>query len=151
MGSVLVLGGESTGGRLLARLLDADPDLDVDHYSMPHGGGADRRWPTDVELHAGEYDAVLVTLRSWLPMVASKRENHRPDATVEEIAAEIREAYERIIVWCQQRPVPWRFVLYDALVATPAETLTGICEFLDRPPLPLAEMVENGNTKWLAA
>jgi len=143
---VLVLGGESTGGHLTARLLSADSKLKVVHYSMPHGGLDERHWPTDRELRGATPDAVVVTIRAWGPMMASKVVRHEPDpARAEE---EVMEAYERIFAWLQRRARRWRWLVYEALVADPETVMESLWRWLGRPPLPLSEPVEDADAKW---
>jgi len=143
---VVVLGGESTGGRLVARLLGADAGLAVEHYSMPHGGGAARHWPTDCELADAAPAAVLVTIRAWVPMVASKAAHHVPNMAHAE--REAAEAYERIFAWLHSSGHRWRWLVYEALVARPEATMAGVWRWLGRPVLPPTELIEDGDAKW---
>lgn len=147
MVQVLVIGGESTGGRLLQRLLSVDDGLRVEHFSMPHGGGEDRHWPTKVELVGRRYEAVLVTVRSWSPMIRSKVERHVPlGATVAELEAMF--AYEQIMAWLTGSGNHWRFVVYEALIADPDRVMADIWDWLGRPRLAVSEDIVDGNAKW---
>lgn len=141
---VAVIGPESTGGRLVRRLLEAHPRLEVRHWSLPHGGGDERRWPF-TEASEFEPNAVIVTTRDWKPMVDSKAANHVRDTGLAE--QESRESYERLFAWLVGKR--WRLVSYEALMWS-TDCLESVFVWLGVPSIGSAEEVHDANLKWYA-
>lgn len=141
---IAVMGGESTGGRLVARLLSVDPGLDVIHRSLPHGARTEvgTHWPF-TEVATWRPDRVLVTVRDWDTSLRSKRLHHQPMRVLAE--DEHRHAYEQLFMWVRLEGWRWRFVVYESLVAAPHEAMENLWAWLGRDPQPLSEEVYDGN------
>jgi hypothetical protein len=160
----LVVGPESSGTRLTARLLaaagcrlvaivgeDDGPALPLDGHlplirrSIPHAC----EWPSMRELRAllcTERVQAVVTTRDWFAMAESQvRHGHTPD--VETSHANIRRAYGEIFSGLVDVGVPYVASSYESLVCERGYgprllTLVGL------PPASVATY--DGNAKWYA-
>lgn len=149
---ILVTGPESSGGRLAAQLLAADPGLDVAHFSAPHGpAGGDRHWPDTRDYAGFAPERAVVTVRDRLPMVCSQLIHHLPGATAAVADANVDEAYRRTFRWLRARAVPLWLLDYEQLVAHPHDELAQLWRWLGRPMPDLAGQITiyDGDAKWI--
>lgn len=102
---VLCTGAESSGTRLLTRIVDTGEGIEAIHRSIPH----EVHW--DLSL-VGEVDAAIFIARSWSAVAASQR-NRRLVKSTEQAHDHIRAAYRTFFEWVT---VPWWLVTYGQLV-----------------------------------
>lgn len=146
MTRVAVVGGESTGGRLLRRLLEPDDRLTVQHWSFPHGPRtAGTFWPIG-PLADFDPDFILVTVRGWEPMLASKKAHHQPDAELAE--SEVQLGYQKLFTYLSLTQKPWRFVVYEFLVAYPHTAMEGCWTWLGCSSHPITEPIYDADEAW---
>jgi hypothetical protein len=147
----LVTGAESTGTRLVTRILigggcigDGDHEqrwdsalptsepLVVIRRSLPHGGA----WP-DLErllrtLEEREYSTYgVITTRDWATVVRSQLRDHQHATSADEAIAHMRTAYAVALRALADRPY-W-FVSYEALVRTGRAAAERLAEQLELP------------------
>ena len=159
---VLVVGPESSGGRWVADLLraGAPSEVEVAHYSMPHGPDGrereaphdfaaaaaervwrmrpstllpldwGRHWPTEHDFDDFDPDRVLITTRDWLPMTASAGATH----PITDGTRPGEEATLRIFRWLDGATHPFRLVSFEALVEHPPRVLASIYDWLEAGP-----------------
>lgn len=169
-GSYLVLGPESSGTRLMTRLLmaagcrgddghgqhfdDELPSADgtpiVWRRSVPHA----EQWPDIQTMVAqltdtGYSTQAVVMTRAWWAMMPSQVANRNvPD----QLAAlgRIRRAYAHIYGPLWDCGVPFTVVSYEALVQWPGETVGNLCDLLGlpMPALDVVETIKDANSKW---
>jgi hypothetical protein len=162
----LVLGPESSGTRLLTRILIAagcygddgheqrldsaipDEPLLVWRRSLPH----DKQWPDIaglvglLRLH-GYAVTAIVSSRDWHAMALSQvQAPHAPDVST--ALVQIQQAYLRIFAGLRSTATPFRVVNYEALVMR-VETSIRLLEHLGLPAEARIE-VHDGNAKHYA-
>lgn len=162
----LVLGAESTGTRLVTRLLLASGCVgDGDHVqrwdsetptdplvvwrrSIPHN----KVWP-DIggmadSLRALGYDvSAIVTSRDWSAAVPSQVAiGHVPDA--ETALRQTRAAYPYIFAALLRHGIPYVLASYESLVTRP-EAIGRLCDLLGLPRAEHEDVVD-GNEKWFS-
>lgn len=135
---VLVAGPESTGGRLMARILE--PVVDVVHFSLPMGPSRGRRyWPPATDWEGERFDRAVIMVREWHAAASSQARNHGQDDPY----ATMRNAYRALV----DIEVPWWIVTYESLLVHPHATVEHLCKWLGvlAPDLP---EIKDGNLKW---
>lgn len=133
---VLVVGLESSGTKLLTRLLA--PVCDSVHRSVPYGDD----WWAD----PGPVEAAVVIVRSWAPTAASQQaRGHVEKWTGLTVADKLRHSLPLLVYEVDRLDVPWTLVTYEELTANPARALTGVCQALGLPVPEPGEAVYNGN------
>jgi hypothetical protein len=130
---VVVLGPESTGGRLVNRLVNGH------HFSFPHGD----HWPDD-DIEALHPTHAVVCVRAWHPTIRSKTAHHTVTGAVEEL----QEAYIRIFGLLSWLDIPFMLVTYENLVARSDDVAAELAHFLERNHQPFDEVVTDQNAKW---
>lgn len=161
----LVIGPESSGTRLLTRILiqagclgqsghsqrwdGADPvgDPIVWRRSFPHAG----RWPNlpsiiqrlrdlEYELHT------VVTTRDWWAMARSQNNGHQHVSSMEEAFSHIQEAYRLIFLGISVADACYTMVSYESLVLRGRAYLAWLMPHLG---LPVPEIgLYDANAKW---
>lgn len=147
----LVLGPESSGTRLMTRLLiaagcfgDSGHEQRLDDYglehaakvivwrrSLPHGG----EWPLiphmveQLLMHDYEVTAVVMS-RDWHSMIISQQQAPHAE-TVEEAVCNIRTAYG--MIFAGLRGTPFEVVNYEALIQRPLDTFRYLAQRLGLP------------------
>lgn len=153
----LVLGPESSGTRLMTRLLIAAGCEGTDEHvqpwdsqtptaplivwrrSLPHGG----QWP-DVQslitrLQAAHYSVTaLVMSRDWHPMALSQIDNGHV-ADMAQAIDHVRRAYGLIFPALAATQTPFELVNFESLVARPQQAAA---QLMTRLGLPVPECVE---------
>lgn len=167
----LVLGPESSGTRLLTRILvEAGCSGSNDHYqwwddhsfgdeelvvwrrSFPHAA----TWPdlSDLlnQLVAAGFERVvgLVTVRDHWAMACSQVLN-RPVMNVKAAEAHIEEAYTRIFAGLLKTGIPYRVLTYENLVARPVQIQRWLYQELDLPRIPDVEVFDGNDKHYLGA
>lgn len=134
---VAVVGGESCGTRLMARLL-AKAGCEVLHRSFPYEGAHLRHWPDGPVLDY-DPDAFVVMTRDWWAAAASQvREGHVPDDDT--AFGNLAEASCRIAAMVRGRP--WRGVGYESLVQRPQPVFDNVCAWLGLPSVEVGEVFD---------
>lgn len=137
---VLAVGVESSGTRLLARLLAESPDVDAVHRSVPHG----QDWWRD----PGELDAAVIIMRSWRHVIPSQMRNGHMDIWAHMSPhAKLRLALERMVIEVARLGVPFNLVTYADVVAEPQATMDDLWAWLGARSTQLGEAVYDGNHK----
>jgi len=161
----LVLGPESSGTRLVTRLLVAAGCAGTDAHhqwwdreaptaerivwrrSVPHGG----RWP-DVERmvwdlrEAGYAVRAVVTTRDWFPAAMSQNGQHV--RSLEQAYANLKRALPIILAHLQEAGVDYELVSYEGLVARPRQMVAWLTGRLGLPMPGQIEEIVDGNEKW---
>lgn len=165
--AILVLGPESSGCRLVARLLtQAGYVGDGAHHqrwdsglpsnepqivwlrSVPHA----KEWPNIQELaeqlrSVGYTVSAVVTTRHWPAMIPSQvASGHVPDAAT--ARANLMRAYPHIFVGLQAADVPFVVSTYEALLMP--NGVAELYQLLGLLPPAAHERVRNENDKWSA-
>lgn len=136
---ILVAGPESSGTRLLARLV-ANLGVEVLHKSMPHGPD----WP---DVNALDCDRAVFILRDWHATLESqKNAGHLNYWPLHDPEDRLRTSIAKMFVFEK----PYVLVTYEGLVKRPVATLYWIADWLGVPRQPLPEDVFDGNDKWLS-
>lgn len=144
MPTVLVAGPESSGGRLIFRLMNVHPDISAVHYSFPYGPSSGHRYfPTLKTLLSHNPTHLLITARDWEWMLKSKVANHLPDRHLAEV--EQQDAFIELFNIAAEIDIPWRTVSYEALVNEPHHVYADLLWFVGVSDMPLPEDVYNGN------
>jgi hypothetical protein len=170
MQGILVLGPESSGTRLITKILmlagcdgqdshcqEFDGGLPdpvkpiVWRRSVPHG----TEWP-DISLmiqkieKSGYEASVVITTRSWIPMIQSQIGNFLDIETGEQAIERIRNAYKFIFGHLRFQDIPFFVSHYESLIHETAIAINGMLQFLDLNPIPKEELnfIYNGNTKY---
>ena len=162
----LVCGPESSGNRLMTRLLVAagcygdgahfqrlDRAIPVHEHqivwmrSVPHA----HEWP-DLsgmvhQLRGLNYTVqVVVMSRDWTAVARSQvAAGHAPDEAT--ALSNIREAWRHIFTHLNLVDVPYVVVNYESLVQRPSAALAGVMALFGLP-LPEHEYIYDGNVKW---
>lgn len=144
---VVILGPESSGGRFVHRWLDSHPDIDAEHWSMPHGPPGERRWPTNTGEITPRVDLLVVTQRMAEPMIASQMEYHPVDE--HEAAQNVSTTYLLVHRWAAREHTIPEFVSYEALVTYGERAMARVWQRLNLDPVPCPERIIDGNEKWL--
>ena len=163
----LVLGPESSGTRLMMRLLVAagvegdfghdqrwegslpnEEPLVAIRRSVPHR----RQWPDIAglvdDLRARLYDVmVIVTSRDWHSMIISQQAAPHAES-VDEALAHIRRAYCDIFAALASRDVPYEMVNYEALTQRPAKMLAYLFQRLGLPVPESVPYIYDGNARY---
>lgn len=145
---LLVLAGESCGGRWVSGWLRDAGGLDVTHYSWPHGPDdeGDRRFPAEEVRQwcmAGD-GALLVVVRDPTFVAPSAVEAHPTDR--EAAAMHVVEAVSMAAVCAADYGTPVRLVTYEALCAWPGVLAAMLGYWLGVGVLPVPEVVD-GNAR----
>lgn len=141
---VLVIGPESSGGRLVFRLMNSHPDIQAVHFSFPYGPASGHRYmPTANNVLSHNPTHAFITTRDWDAMLRSKVRNHEPDERI--ALQEQREALIALFDIAACLYIPWRTVSYEALVADPEKVSEELFTFIGVTPIPVAEDVYDGN------
>lgn len=167
--AVLVLGPESSGTRLMTRILIAagchgqdghhqewDRALPEDgrapivwRRSFPHGG----QWPDIVamshQLRQRGYVVKAVVLAREPQALERSQVAAGHVGTVEEARWHLQRAYQRIMTGLTRAEVEYILVPYEALVLHPAPVQAYLARRLDLPASPHVA-VYDGNAKWYA-
>lgn len=144
---VIATGPESSGTKLMARLLDHSPHLTALHRSMPHGGLAERHWPTDQDFDEFKPDAVVAMRRDKkITAISQVRTGHV--VNVEEAYRNIQMANQLLHAWLARTSVPAFQVSYGGLVRNPDRTVGSIFARLRLPYPGLAEPVTDEDAKY---
>lgn len=142
---VMIIGPESTGGRYVSRIVSLVPELEVKHWSMPHGARRIRRfWPTDENFDGWVPDLCLVTTRDWYPTVMSATKEHTNDLAVS--MENFSLAYQKIMDYLQENEIKWRTVTYECL-----DNMDSIETIFDWIGCSVPDGIEpfiDGNVKW---
>ena len=166
--AVMVLGAESSGNRLMTRLLIAagcDGDGDVFQRldaGIPPAGTQPIVWLRSVP-HNNEFPALgacfrllrtqgyrvkaVVMLRDWQPMTRSQVETgHTPSP---ELAEErTRQAYPHIFNALLAADVPYVTVTLEGLIARPESVLRWLTNWLGLPMPDTHETIRDVDEKW---
>lgn len=147
---VSVLGPESTGTKLMVRVLAA-AGAETQHRSFPYGypGSVmeERRWP-EREVEGFWPHAVVVMQRDWWAASRSQvAEGYVANET--EAFANIRGAIGRISDLCRSLHVPYYVISYESLVQRPVMVISNLCDALGLPVPQLDEEVVDANEKHL--
>ena len=163
--AILVLGVESSGTRLVTRMLvEAGCAGNADHYqwfddhefdgspvvwrrSFPHG----HRWPDLVEmvgrLEEEGYEAeALVVVREHHSNVRSHIYRGRSPGPVVARAI-LEQAFVRLFGELGKVGIPFAVITYEAICAAPEAMQGWLSEYLGLPAVSAVE-VEDGNKKW---
>jgi hypothetical protein len=138
---VLVVGQESSGTRLLARLL-TPAVAEVVHRSVPYG----EQWWDD----PGDVAAAVVIVRSWAAVAPSQQARGHmavwePMTTQEKL----QTSFIHLLLGIIDLGVPYTVVTYEDLVRDVRQALMGVCAFLGVPTPEVMEPVRDENQKWL--
>jgi hypothetical protein len=134
---VAVVGGESCGTRLMAKLL-AKANCEVLHRSFPYEGSVLRHWP-ETPVRKYNPDAIVVMTRDWWAAAPSQvREGHVAD--LDTAFANLQEATSRIAALVRGRA--WRAVAYESLVQRPQVVFDNVCGWLGVPSVPVGEIFD---------
>lgn len=140
---VAVIGGESSGTRLMARLLSR-AGCEVLHRSFPYEGAPLRHWPM-AAVAGYEPDAVVVMTRDWWASVPSQvRAGHVPDEAT--ALANLRHAWQLTAQVAAGHD--WVAVGYESLVQRPAVVVANVCHWLGIPAPDVGEIFD-GNNRYL--
>lgn len=163
----LVLGPESSGTRLMTRLLVAagvegdfghdqrwedslpsEEPLVAIRRSVPHR----RQWPDIAglvgDLRARRYEVTaIVTSRDWHSMIISQQAAPHAES-VEEALAHIRRAYCDIFSALGLRETPYEVVNYEALTQRPAKMLAYLFQRLGLPVPESIPYIYDGNARY---
>jgi hypothetical protein len=168
----LVCGPESSGNRLMARILMAagcygdgdviqrldkeDPPPDANrvvlHRSFPYGAqGGGRHWPNINKLNdrfsaLGYGMFVVVMARDHHCMARSQVEKGKHVKTLAEAQANIISAYGLILSYVMN--FHYVVVPYESIVLHPRETISWLLEYLALPPGEFQEEIRDENIKW---
>ncbi len=169
----LVVGPESSGTRLLSKVLMSAGCLGSDQHSqewddlkfplpekpivfrrsLPH----DRQWPDIGEIitkmrNAGYNVHVLVTTRDWHPVIQSQlaSTNH---FGYPRILEHIRKAYTMIMVEVNKLHAPFTMSSYESLTSN-SKSVNELLTFIGLPALSIDQQEElklyDGNKKWFS-
>lgn len=147
---VSVVGAESSGTRLMTRILQA-AGAEAQHRSFPYGfpDSPDevRRWPVR-EVEEFWPHAVVVMVRDWWATMESQVAAGYVRGS-DEAWANLRSAYLRIGEMVAAIQVPWYVVTYAGLVQRPDVVVGWLCDELGLPVPDLDEEIVDGNAKYL--
>lgn len=155
---ILAIGSESSGNRLLLRILQtAEPALDLalchhdgsrepHPYTLPHGSSM----PAPLELvDELRPDRVIVVMRRpGAQLISAVERGHAPDLVT--ARRERREADRLLWELMMLSPVPVLQVQYEWLTAVPSQAVRQVGRWLG-VRLSLPERVFDGNERWRAA
>lgn len=141
---VVVVGAESSGTRLMARILDAT-GINTLHRSFPYGGSHLRHWP-EVSVNEHDADAIVWMQRDWWATVRSQLAASHVK-TIKEAWDNIAEAQIRIAEVV--RAYSFVVVSYESLVQRPATVIDHVCRWLEVETPVLDEEIVDGNDKYL--
>lgn len=140
--TTLVVGGESTGTRLMAEIVTAMGGQPI-HRSFPYG--VEHAWPVLAEI---EFDSMVIMVRNW---EATIRSQLRVGHVTESITGlfNLQSAYTKIF---EQIPLdkPYIVVPYEGLVHDTEQTLRSIAFAIPGLSLNFRVLPEitNGNEKY---
>lgn len=143
---VLCCGGESTGTRLLTRIV-RHLGVGAVHRSVPYDRTVKGKpkWPM---LHNIVFDRAIVMTRDWWAaagsQVAASHAAHHDQAV-----HRLRRAYVQIAHDLDRVDRPWVQVSYESLVQRPEPVVANLADWLGVEYRGLPEPVVDGNTKWL--
>lgn len=172
---IFIIGPESSGNRLMARLLthagffgDGDIEQRLDtliHYkripasidkivllrSFPHGHGEYRHWPDmqrlkeDIEELGFVRFAAIVMVRDWRCAALSQVKNKHVRDATEALF-NLHRFYAETL---HSLPMGFCMVNYEALVHQGLSTFNWVLNMLDEPLMKeLSEYIYDGNKKW---
>lgn len=168
----VVVGAESSGNRLMTRLLinagchgngttdqptlqeilDSGKENIVIHRSFPFGAkGSGRDWPDLMEIHfalvAKEYLPVyIVMVRDPFCAARSAMKAHHIE-NIHVASYEHDEAYRKIFATIIKLDLPYIMVTYEGLVSHPAGTIGWLFPELGLPARFSTETIEDANVK----
>lgn len=138
---VLAVGVESSGTRVLTRLLSCSDELEVIHRSVPYG----RDWWVD----PGPIDAAVVIQRAWRYVIRSQMERGHMDIWAHLSPYDkLAMATEHLFVQVRRLDVPFTMVTYADLIQDPQGNMTELWQWLKVKPVPVTEVIYNGNGRW---
>lgn len=150
--SVLLLGGESTGGRWVASWIRT-AGLHVEHLSWPHGPDdrGPRRYPHgDAALWAGwfPHGRIVVLVREPSFVEQSAPRAHPVDGDL--AALNVLDAVHAAVQLGWDNGLPVRMLVYEALVAHPEYVARSLGRWLGVPLAPPADVFD-ADAAWTAA
>lgn len=134
---VLVTGLESSGTRLLTRLLL--PACDAVHRSVPHG----ELWWDD----PGDVQAAIVIVRAWRWVAPSQVEHGHMDVWPMSVQEKLQDAFAHLVSQVVRLGVPWTLTTYADLVRDPSGTVDSLCRFLRVATPRVTEGIYDGNRR----
>lgn len=136
---VLCTGPESSGTRLLTRIVATGEGIEAIHRSIPHYQSWDL-WVPEV----GEIDKVVFISRAWNPTIQSQVARGLVEYEAQSIA-HLQRAHVEFAKQIGDKP--WWYVIYHNLIYRPDIVLSDLEEFLG-VSVELPEEVYNANFKW---
>ena len=138
---VLCTGPESSGTRLLARIVATGTGIEAIHRSIPHGIDWDPFAPHAV----GEIDRAILIVRSWTATAKSQSER----GLVPNEAVGVEHLQIAIPIFFRDLGShPWWMVTYQNLIDYPTVVLAELNAFLGAE-LSLPEDLYDANQKWI--
>jgi hypothetical protein len=145
--NIVVTGPESSGTRFVSRWLEAHPELVARHWSMPSGERWMRHWPTDHDFDGPQPDRIVMCIRSFEATIASQIARDMVSGR-REAEASIVQAHMRTTTWAVSHGVPMYPLIYDSILADPAQ-FDAVFRWLGVDPVPCPEEINDANAKWL--
>lgn len=143
-----VVGAESSGTRLIARILSGT-GADALHRSFPYGGDGPRdprRWPEEDVVKFHPY-AVIWMMRDWWA-TARSQVNANHVNSIEEAWYNIGCTTLRIADMCSKNNYRYFVVNYESLVQRPEIVVANLTDSL-KLRMPTLENIIDGNIKYL--
>jgi hypothetical protein len=136
---VLCCGPESSGTRLLSRIVNTGDGIEAIHRSIPH-------WYSWDLSEVGEIDRAVLMVRSWTPTIRSQVSR----GLVPSDCVAIDHLRRAFVTFATTIDVPWWLVVYHNLIDHPDVVLGELSEFLGTAiRLPEDEELYDANRKWL--
>jgi len=169
MKAILVLGPESSGTRLMTRLLiGCGCDGDGDHHqrfdrelpppgktivwrrSVPYGGFLpDLKGMVDQLREKGYSEiAAVVMMRDWYPTAMSQIANHCRDCDLKRAMDRVRDGLLWIFRFLIESGIRFVVVNYEALIQRPGDVMRWVCRELGIPFKGVSEPLRDENAKW---